>query len=134
RLVRIAARRPRNGSVQFLRSLLNDSDERIVRLATREIARRRPMDYENVLLQLMTGPAPSVRRVVSRSIGQTGFENFWQRFARLDPSTRRSAGRAMLKLLPDAAVRLSKRLSSGPVEQRLKAIQITQELELTQEL
>lgn len=134
RLVRIAARRPRTGSVQFLKKLLNDSDERIVRLATREIARRRPLDFENVLLQLMTGPAKSVRRVVSRSIGQTGFENFWQRFDRLDHNTRRSAGRAMLKLLPDAAMRLSKRMSSGPVEQRLKAIQITQELELTQEL
>lgn len=130
RLVRVVSRRPRSGSVQFLKVLLADSDERIVRLAVREIARRRPLDFENVLLQLMTGTAESVRRVISRSIGQTGFENFWQRFDRLDKATRRSAGRAMLKLLPDATVRLSKRLMSGAIEQRLKAIQIAQELEL----
>lgn len=134
RLVRIASRRSRTGSVQFLKAMLNDPDDRIVRLAVREIARRRPLDFENVLLQLMTATAESVRRVVSRSIGQTGFENFWQRFDRLDKSTRQSAGRAMLKLLPDATARLSKRLMTGAVDQRLKAIQIALELELCNEL
>jgi HEAT repeat protein len=36
----------------------------------------------------------------------------------------------MLKMLPDAAQRLSRRLSGGPIDQRLKAMQITQELGL----
>ncbi len=134
RLLRIASRRSRNGSVQFLKVLLQDSDERIVRLAVREIARRRPLDFENVLLRLMAGGTESIRRVVSRAIGQTGFENFWQRFDRLDRATRQSAGRAMLKLLPDAVARLSRRLLTGAVEQRLKAIQIAQELDLCKEL
>src|SRR5690606_11887893 len=70
----------------------------------------------------------------SRSIGQTGFENFCLRFDRLDKSTRQSAGRAMLKLLPDATARLSKRLMTGAVDQRLKAIQIALALELCNEL
>lgn len=134
RLLRIAARRPRGASVQLFKKLLEDGDERIVRMAAREIARRRPMDFENVLLQLMISAADSVRRVVSRSIGQVGFENFWQRFDRLDKPTRRNAGKAMLKLLPDAVVRLGKRLVSGPVSQRLKAMQIAHELELAGEL
>src|SRR5690606_16463335 len=95
---------------------------------------RRPMDYENVLIKLMAGAADSVRRVISRSIGHAGFESFWDRFDRLDRSTRRNAGKAMLKLLPDASQRLAKRLLGGSVQQRIKAMQITHELELAGEL
>jgi HEAT repeat protein len=40
----------------------------------------------------------------------------------------------MLKLLPDAPQRLSRRLASGPLEQRLKALQMTQELGLAETL
>jgi len=82
----------------------------------------------------MTNAPASVRRVIGWSIGQAGFEQFWQRFDRLDRPTRKQAGKAMLKLLPDAAQRLSRRLGSGPVEQRLKAMQIAHELQLTASL
>ena len=34
----------------------------------------------------------------------------------------------MLKILPDALQRLERRLTDGPVEQRVKAMQIVQEL------
>jgi hypothetical protein len=134
RLLRVAMRRKKNGSVQFLRQMLGDADERLVRLAAREIVRRRPADFENMLLQLMTNAPPSVRRVVSRAIGHVGFENFWNRFDSLDRPTRKQAGKAMLKLLTDAPQRLQRRLTSGPMEQRLKALQITQELGLSQTL
>ncbi len=130
RLFRIAARRRQGASAALLRDFLNDPDERLMRMAAREILRRRPTDYENMLLQLMTAAPESVRRVISRSIGQAGFEQYWQRFDRLDRETRRQAGRAMLKILPDAASRLARRLASGPVEQRLKAMQMAQELQL----
>jgi hypothetical protein len=99
-------------------------------MAAREIIRRKPLDFENLLLQLMTGAPDSVRRVVSRAIGQEGFEHFWDRFDRMERNTRRQAGRAMLKLLPDAPMRLSRRLTTGPIEQRVKALQIVQELGL----
>jgi HEAT repeat protein len=134
RLLRITMRRKKNASVQFLRFMLADADERLMRLAAREIVRRRPADFENMLLQLMTNAPPSVRRVVSRAIGHVGFENFWGRFDRLDRPTRKQAGRAMLKLLTDSPQRLARRLSAGPMEQRLKALQITQELGLSQVL
>jgi HEAT repeat protein len=116
--------------VQLLKSFLSDPDERLVRMAAREIVRRRPADFENMLLQLMISAPESVRRVVSRAIGQAGFENYWQRFDRLDRNTRKSAGKAMLKMLPDAVQRLGRRLATGAVDQRLKAMQITQELGL----
>lgn len=134
RLLRIAMGRRRGASVQLLRSFLADPDERIVRMAAREIVRRQPTDYENMLLQLMTGAPESVRRVVSRAIGQEGFESFWDRFDRMDRVTRRQAGRAMLKLLPDSVQRLGRRLAAGPVEQRVKAMQVVHELGLVESM
>ena len=133
-LLRIAMRRPRGASVALLRRLLRDPDERLVRMAAREIVRRRPADFENMLLKLMTGAPPSVRRIIGRSLGQVGFDHFWQRFDRLDPATRKAAGKAMLKLLPDASQRLMRKLAGGPVEQRVKAIQVAEELGLLEEV
>jgi HEAT repeat protein len=103
-------------------------------MAAREIIRRRPADFENTLLQLMTNAPDSVRQIISRAIGQAGFEHFWQRFDRMDRNTRRQAGRAMLKILPDAIQRLSRRLTGGPIEQCVKAMQIIQELGLAEQL
>jgi HEAT repeat protein len=130
RLLRIVARRKRGTSVNLLKSILGDSDERLVRMATRELVRRRPPDFENALLQLMTNAPESVRRVVSRAIGQSGFDQFWERFDRLDKPTRKQAGKAMLKLLPDGVARLKRRLASGTPEQKVKSLQIAQELDL----
>ncbi len=134
RLLRIAMQRKKQSSVQFIRFLLGDADERLLRMAAREIVRRRPPDFENMLLQLMTTAPASVRRVISRAIGHSGFEQYWERFDNLDRATRKQAGRAMMKLLPDAPQRLLRRLASGPIEQRLKALQMTQELGLADTL
>jgi len=128
RLLRIAMSRKKGGSVKLLRALLTDGDVRITRMAVREIVRRKPPDYENILLKLMATAPASVRDRVGRAIGQAGFEQFWQRFDRLDPAMRKQAGRVMLKLLPDALQRLQRRAISGTPEQRVKALQIAQEL------
>lgn len=130
RLFRIAARRKRGASVDLIRGFLKDPDERLMRLAAREIVRRRPVDFENILLQLMTDAPESVRRVISRSIGQAGFEHFWGKFDKLNKPTRKRAGQAMLKLLPDGPHRLARRLATGPVDQRIKALQMAHELGL----
>ncbi|HZL34729.1 MAG TPA: HEAT repeat domain-containing protein [Tepidisphaeraceae bacterium] len=134
RLLRVAGRRKRGASVQFLCTLLADPDERISRMAAREIVRRRPANFENMLIPLMTDALPSVRRVISRSIGQAGFEQFWLRYDRLDRPTRKRAGLAMLKLLPDASHRLKRRMAVGPAELRIKALQMAQELGLADDM
>jgi HEAT repeat protein len=134
RLLRLASHRRRGSSVQLIKAFLNDPDERIARMATRELLRRRPPEYENLLLTRMPKAAESVRRVIGRSLGHIGFEQFWQRFDQLDRPTRQSAGRAMLKILPDAIVRLTRRLNNGPLDQRLKAMQMAQDLALVNNL
>jgi HEAT repeat protein len=130
RLLRIGMARPKGGSVELIRAFLGDADERLVRLAARELIRPKPPEYENMLLQLMTDAPESVRKVIARSLGQVGFEHFWRRFDRLDRRTRFSAGRAMMKLLPDAPQQLQRKLAGGSVEVRIKAMQVVQELKL----
>ena len=68
RLLRVAARRKRGASVALLRTLLHDPDERLARMAAREIVRRRPPDFENMLLKVLTSAPDSVRRVVGCSL------------------------------------------------------------------
>jgi HEAT repeat protein len=133
-LFRIVAARKRGASVTLLKQFLTDPDERLMRMAAREIVRRRPAEGDGMLLQLMVNAPQSVRRVVSRAIGHVGFDQFWQRFDKMDRSTRKQAGRAMLKLLPDAVQRLGRRLTTAPVDQQLKALQIVHELGLGETL
>jgi hypothetical protein len=130
-LMRIACRRRPTPS-HLLRSFLNDQDERLVRMATREIIRRRPPEYENTLLQRLSSAPDSVRRIIGRAVGHSGFEQFWGRYAKLDKATRKQAGKAMLKLLPDSTIRLGRKLATGPNEQRLQALQMVQELKLAE--
>jgi HEAT repeat protein len=134
RLLRLAMRRPKGASLTLLKSFLSDPDERLARLAVREIVRRRPVDFENMLIKLTTTAPESVRRVISRAVGQVGFDNFWERWDRLDGDTRKAAGRAMLKVLSDGLKRLERKIRSGPVEQRIKAISIAQELQVADSL
>ena len=131
RLLRIAARR-RATAPRLLKSFLSDTDERLVRMATREIIRRRPAEYENNLLQRLSSAPDSVRRVIGRAVGQSGFEQFWGRYDKLDKTMRKQAGKAMLKLLPDSMPRLARKLAGGPMEQRLQAMQMIQELKLAE--
>ena len=51
-------------------NFLADPDERLVRMAAREIVRRKPADFENMLLQLMTAAPASVRRNHSEVAGR----------------------------------------------------------------
>jgi HEAT repeat protein len=134
RLLRIASRRKKNTSVGLLQAFLSDPDERLVRMAAREIVRRRPPDFEAMLLQKMAGAPETVRRVIGRAIGQAGFDHFWQRYDRLSKPVRRQAGRAMLKLLPDGLVRLQRRMVDGPTEQKVKAMQMVDELGMAEAL
>jgi HEAT repeat protein len=129
-VLRQAASRPRDASCDLLKAMLDDGDESLQRLAARELTRRRPPDFENTLLRLMTRSQGSVRRVIGRAIGQVGFEHFWNRFERMEKGARKHAGRAMLKLLPDSTVRLGRLLSGGTNEQRLRALSVVQELEM----
>lgn len=128
-VLRVACGRPHKASTGVLKLMLDDVDERFVRIAARELIRRRPTDVENLLLQRMTSGNESVRRVIGRAIGHAGFALFWDRFDNLPPAARGPGGRAMLKLVPDAAVRIGRYLNGSP-DERVRALQVCDELGL----
>jgi HEAT repeat protein len=129
RLMRIVCRRRGNSGLLF-KSFLNDPDERLARMAARELVRRRVPDFENILVQRMTTAPDSVRRIIARAVGQSGFEQFWDKYDKLEKSVRKQAGKALLKLLPDSTVRLGRKMLSGALDQRLQALLMVQELKL----
>ncbi len=133
-ILRIAAKRRQGGSMQLIKKFLTDPDERIARLAAREFIRRRPSESDPTLLQMMATAPESIRRIVGRAVGQSAFDQFWNRFERLEKPIRRQAGRAMLKVVPDAVSRLARKLNNGPTDQRLRALIMTQELEMAADL
>jgi len=133
-LLRLVSMRRRGSSVQLIKTFLSDPDERLARMAAREMIRRRPPEYENLLLTRMATAPASVRRIIGRALGNLGFEQFWNRFDQLDRDTRRNAGKAMLKILPDSVIRLRQRLENGAVERRLKALEMAADLDLVSPL
>ena len=132
RVLLAATRQPKGSPCGATKVALGDTDERLARIAARELIRRRPADFESALLKQMTTGAPSVRRIIGRAIGQVGFDQYWNRFERMDRTARIAAGRAMMKLLPDAADRLGRYLSTGNIDQRVRALAVIQDLQLVE--
>ncbi|MGC4031618.1 MAG: HEAT repeat domain-containing protein [Tepidisphaeraceae bacterium] len=126
-VLRVVAARPQGASTELIKLMLEDEDERFVRIAARELIRRKPADVENVLLKRMTGGSEGVRRVIGRAIGHVGFALFWDRFDGLSSVARVAAGRAMLKLVPDAPARFGRYLL-GTADERVRAMQAIDEL------
>ena len=138
-LFRTAAARPRGASTMLIVAFLDDPDERLARLAAREVARRRPNEYRGLLMARMGSAPASVRRVIGRAVGQAGFDQFWANFDDMDGVRRRAAGRALLKVMPDLPARLGRKLAAGggpgagPVNDRLKALRMVAELDLAKQ-
>ena len=132
---------PAGQGLATLRRLLDgvNDDDRIGRGAAREIARRRGEegfgDWHGILLRrLKTADrgAGGLGQTIGRLVGETGFGQFWDRFELLDPATRKQAGGALLKLIPDARRHLLRRL--GASRSRLRALQMADELGLGEDL
>lgn len=133
-VLRAVMARPRGASVHLLKEMLRDADERIRRMAAREIARRRPVGYQNILMGAVAGATPSVRQVIGRAVGESGFRAFWRKYDRMEEKQRKSAGRVVVRIVPDAARKLSAMLTSGPAGERIRVLQLARETDLVEEI
>jgi hypothetical protein len=134
RLLRIAMGRRRGSSVQLLRSMLSDTDERIMRMAAREIVRRKPTDYEK-----RAAPAHD-RRTAERAQRHQPLDRAHRVRSLLDPLRPhghrhpQAGGRAMLKLLPDGVQRPQSQARGWTDRAAHQALTIVQELQLAAQL
>jgi HEAT repeat protein len=134
RVLRVVMGRPRGASVQLLKELLGDEDERVRRVAAREIARRRPVGYQNMLMGAMAGAPASVGRVIGRAVGGSGFRAYWRRYERLEEGVRRSAGRTVVRIVPGATQRLAAMLGTGDATERVRVLQLARETDMVEGL
>ena len=135
-LLRTTLSRPRGTSTALVTAYLADPDERLVRMAVREIHRRRPADHNAVLMTRLATAPGTARPVVARAVGQAAFEQFWANFDQMDAARRRAGGRGLLKLLPDVPARIVRRMATAganvAVFDRLKALQMIADLGVAQ--
>ena len=102
--------------------LAGDADGHVRRMAVRRLARRaaeRDAAAESALLRRLADGDADLRRAGRAGVAAT-FEALWRRLDDLTPDRRRSAGRAVLKLLPDAGDRLRRLATGGPADRRLR--------------
>ena len=131
RLLRSVCTRRRGTSVALFRAYLDDPSEQLVRLAVRELVRRRPPEVDTFLLQRISSLPADARRVAARAVGQTGFEQLWANYPRMDKVKRKAAGRALVKLLPDAPLRLGRKLAATATQDdKLRALSMAHDLKM----
>ena len=99
----------RSGTIALLETLLDDPAEPVARAAAQGLIRCRSKGAAGIdamLLRRLPTAGPTVRHLIARAAGRGAFESFWEKADGLPEAARRSAGRALVKLLPDAAAAL----------------------------
>ncbi|MEM8874547.1 MAG: HEAT repeat domain-containing protein [Planctomycetota bacterium] len=136
RALRLAALRatPTLERHHTLLALLDSTDEPIARMALRQLVARNIDGLHGILLRRLPGAPGTLRTAISRIVGRESFAGFWERFDALAPADRKTAGQALVKVMPDALDRLDRVLRTGSVAARLKALQVADELNVTHEL
>jgi len=139
RSIQIRSRDAAEGTVMtrplsLLKRLAQDADEAVVRMAVRELMRHRSTETESAMLSMLPTAGESVRKLIGRAVGRSSFDGYWQRFDTMPAEVRKIAGRALLKLLPDTSNRIRRMLQSGSTDDVVKALQMSQELGVLNEL
>ena len=129
-LLRAAEAAGRDGaSLRLLGRLLTSDEERLARMAARGLSRQGSHLAEAQLVRHAAVAPESVRGVIARAVGLRSFHSYWNRFYSIPEETRATAGRALLKLVPDAMALIRCRILSGPVDERVKALAVVSELQ-----
>jgi len=124
----------RDESTDTLRRVLAWDDEEFSEAALVELLRRSPADLPALVVQQLTSRSPRVRQLAAQHAASYSFERYWRAFDDLPPDARVSAGRAVLKLVPDFVDRLVRQLEEGRSDEILRAMQAADDLNLLKSL
>jgi len=124
----------RDETTDTLRQVLAWDDEEFTEAALVELLRRSPPDLPALVVQQLTSRSPRVRQLAAQHAASYSFERYWQAFDDLPPDARVSAGRAVLKLVPDLTDRLVRKLEEGRSDEILRALQAADDLNLFKSL
>jgi HEAT repeat protein len=118
-------------TMPVLRNLTSDANPDVRRLATYELARRRPWEFP---VADLLAPGTSADTSPQRPLPDRGmtFERYWASFDRLNNNERITAGRDMLDVHPDATRAIRLRLNEPEPASRIRALSIIRTLELAE--
>ena len=146
-LLRAMADRPDGAPLSVLETMAGDPDERVARMALRQMGRRvrgsvrsigpaagsgsigASQQLERAFLRACSRAPKSVRASAAATLGRS-FDAFWRKCDSLTPAARVAAGQALAKLLPDLPQRLARLAGSGATASRSKALQLASDLSL----
>ena len=117
-------------STDTLRQVLAWDDEEFSEAALVELLRRSPPDLPALVVQQLVSRSPRVRQLAAQHAASYSFERYWHAFDDLPPDARVSAGRAVLKLVPDFVDRLVRKLEGGRSDEILRVLQAADDLNL----
>jgi len=107
-----------------------DAAEPVAVIALRHLRRRRWAGLGQTAVKLLSSPHPRVRRLAERDLAPIAFARYWDHWDRMDPATRTTAGRALIKLDRRFHEHLAERMTGAAAGERLRAIMIARHLEI----
>ncbi len=121
----------RCGEADALISCLGfDPSPAVARMALRWLLRRRWGGLTRLLTRLVGCHNKPIRRMAAAHLAERSFASLWHNWAVLEQNTRRSAGRAWLKLDRRDRSRLNAKLHADDGGQRFRAVAMVRELGL----
>ncbi len=105
-----------------------DADPIIARIALRHLILRQWVGLTRLLGLMVDSPHLEVRRIAERYLMSVGFGHLWDKWDRLDPQMRLSAGRVLVKGGGHLIQRLAGKMKSRDNTDRFKAIAMARSL------
>ncbi len=112
---------------ESIATLCFDDDALLARVALRHLVLRDYKGLTQLTVRLVASVHAEVRMMAERELTRLGFGRLWQHWDQLEPATRRSAGRALMKIDSNFHRHLAERMG-GSKDDRFRAVKIAREL------
>jgi len=119
---------------QLIAHTLNDPDPRVQAAAVRQVRERGFHDAMERLVLLLDHRAPEVRDAARSSLAEFNYSRYRSIFDSLDDDSRSKIGRLVGKVDPTAMRRLAEDLSSPSLTTKLRALEMTQAMNASDEV
>jgi HEAT repeat protein len=119
------ARFPEPPATQLVVAALADSDPGVKAAAALQLRRRQAPGAMEKLVVMLGSPAPEVREAARSSLSEFSFVRYQASFDGLDPVVRRSTGKLVRKVDPNAVRRLTEMLNSASVSVKRRGLEMT---------
>ncbi len=123
-----------DSATELLRAVAGRDDPQLSRIAGRELMRRGLAELSPATEGEISTPLLSAREIPGQPPQPWTFQAYWDAFPDMDDNAQVSAGREMIKLVPEAPQHLTRKMRAGKRSERIRALQIARTLGLSKGL